>query len=49
MNTSPKRHSTGGKKRGKKFKKYIEKEMINEYYYDNSQYNLKEQKTMYDN
>ena len=49
MNTSPKRHSTGGKKRGKKFKKYTEKELINEYYYETSHYNLKEQKTMYEN
>jgi phosphate starvation-inducible PhoH-like protein len=49
MNTSPKRHSTGGKKRGKKFKKYNEKELINEYYYETSHYNLKEQKTMYEN
>ena len=49
MDTSPKRHSTGGKKRGKKFKKYMEKEMINEYYYENSECNLKEQKAMYEN
>jgi len=49
MNTSPKRHSTGGKKRGKKFKKYNEKELMNEYYYETSQSNLKEQKSMYDN
>jgi len=49
MDTSPKRHSTGGKKRGKKFKKYTEKELINEYYYETSQSNLKDQKVMYAN
>ena len=49
MNTSPKRHSTGGKKRGKKFRKITEKELINEYYYESPAYNLKEQKSMYEN
>ena len=49
MDTSPKRRQTGGKKRGKKFKKFTENEMINEYYYENSHNSLKEQKSMYEN
>jgi len=49
MDRSPKRRQTGGKKRGKKFKKFTENEMINEYYYENSHNSLKEQKSMYEN
>jgi phosphate starvation-inducible PhoH-like protein len=48
MNTSPKRGSTGGKKRGKRSKKFTEKELYNEYLYE-SQPTLKEQKATYEN
>ena len=48
MNTSPKRGSTSGKKRGKRMKKITEKELYNEYLYE-SQSTLKEQKATYEN
>jgi len=48
MNTSPKRSSTGGKKRGKRSKKFTEKELYNEYLYE-SQPTLKDQKATYEN
>jgi phosphate starvation-inducible PhoH-like protein len=48
MDTSPKRGSTSGKKRGKRMKKITEKELYNEYLYE-SQSSLKDQKTTYEN
>lgn len=49
MNTSPKRHSQGSKKRNKRNKKLIEKELLNEYYFDTEEVTFKEQKNVYEN
>ena len=49
MNTSQDRHSSGGKKRGRRGRKVTEKELMDEYKFETSHNSVQEQKTMYEN
>lgn len=49
MDTSHNRHSSGGKKRGRRGRKVTEKELMDEYKFETSHNSVQEQKTMYEN